>query len=306
MTHCPYCSLSLPHSGGEVFCSRTMDDFSRLENGIFSIGGRDIHSGAHQSRFAIRFVHGGRMTFRIDGETHRIDSGGVVLFREHSTYTFDSGREESAHTGIAFRPSFVRSAAATAGLDALRLLDRPGDDVSAAFPAHTRWPHSRQAKILGDKLWRYTQQNGDPMALEALAFETMEWFLSENALYRNLEPKFLATRRQNVRLELARRLGIARESIEYGEAGNLSVSRIASQSCLSEFHFIRLYREAFGITPHQHIIRKRMQQARRMLLTTDLTIATVATLCGYADHSAFSRAFRTAFGQAPGLVRPNG
>lgn len=82
-----------------------------------------------------------------------------------------------------------------------------------------------------------------------------------------------------------------------------SVQELAQQVGLSEYHFIRVFREAMGVTPGQYIIGARMNHAKYLLRTTTLPVAEVGTAVGYASESMFSAAFRRTQGLTPSQYR---
>ena len=82
-----------------------------------------------------------------------------------------------------------------------------------------------------------------------------------------------------------------------------SLAELAREACLSEFHLLRVFKQAFGTTPARYLERCRMDKARTLLLGTELPIADVAASCGYSNLSAFGRAFRRAWGNSATVVR---
>lgn len=83
-------------------------------------------------------------------------------------------------------------------------------------------------------------------------------------------------------------------------ASKFSVSDLARLAGLSNFHFTREFKRSTGATPHQYVIRQRVEGAKRLLVDTRLSIAEVATECGFADQAHLSRTFKAIVGQAPG------
>ncbi|WHT16259.1 AraC family transcriptional regulator [Crossiella sp. CA-258035] len=83
----------------------------------------------------------------------------------------------------------------------------------------------------------------------------------------------------------------------------LRVADIAAQVHLSVFHFIRVFREATGETPHRHLTRLRIEQAQRLLTGTTLTIDQIAERCGFASPGALSAAFLGQVGVRPSVYR---
>jgi AraC-like DNA-binding protein len=65
----------------------------------------------------------------------------------------------------------------------------------------------------------------------------------------------------------------------------------------------RLIKRLFGLTPSQFITKSRIAAASRMLRDSDRSVAEIAHACGFSDHSAFTRAFRSASGMTPSEFR---
>lgn len=83
----------------------------------------------------------------------------------------------------------------------------------------------------------------------------------------------------------------------------LSPASLAQRSGLSPTRFARLVKRIFGITSTQLIAKTRLAAASRLLKETDASVAEVAVQCGFYDHSAFTRAFRSATGATPTQYR---
>ena len=78
----------------------------------------------------------------------------------------------------------------------------------------------------------------------------------------------------------------------------LQLEDVAGEFGLSPFHFLRVFRTALGITPHQYLVRTRLRAAAR-LLVTDLPVTQIAYDVGFGDLSNFVRTFHRAAGVPP-------
>jgi AraC-like DNA-binding protein len=108
--------------------------------------------------------------------------------------------------------------------------------------------------------------------------------------------------RRTTRDELLRRLARAESYLlDMGERATLEGA--ADAAALSPFHLIRIFRAAYGETPLAFAVGKRLEAARDALILTDDAISDVALRAGYESRTAFDRAFRRRFGDAPGVVR---
>lgn len=73
---------------------------------------------------------------------------------------------------------------------------------------------------------------------------------------------------------------------------NLDIDTLADQACMSKVHFFRTFKEHTGETPNAYFIKKKMERAELLLVTTDFPIKTIASKLGYDDYSYFNRIFK--------------
>jgi len=73
----------------------------------------------------------------------------------------------------------------------------------------------------------------------------------------------------------------------------------AGQAGISPFHFLRLFSDTLGVTPHQYLVRSRMRHAARRLADDDSAITDIAYDVGFGDLSNFVRTFHRAAGASP-------
>ncbi|HEX2330708.1 MAG TPA: AraC family transcriptional regulator [Candidatus Angelobacter sp.] len=96
-----------------------------------------------------------------------------------------------------------------------------------------------------------------------------------------------------------RRLCRARDLLASEYQSNLQLEHAAREACLSPFHFHRLFRTAFGQTPHDFVTRIRMDRARHLLARGEMTVTEVCMDVGYSSLGSFSHKFLTLVGQTP-------
>lgn len=87
----------------------------------------------------------------------------------------------------------------------------------------------------------------------------------------------------------------------YDEA--VSPASLAKHAGLTPIRFARLTKRIFRLTPHQLIVQTRINAAARLLAESQNAVAQIAVDCGFYDHSAFARAFRSATGLTPTQFR---
>src|SRR5258706_1262646 len=84
---------------------------------------------------------------------------------------------------------------------------------------------------------------------------------------------------------------------------DLSLDVLAQQIGFSPYHFARLFRQTMGESPHQFVLRQRIERAQHLLKEADVSLAHVAVESGYANHSHLTQAFKQHLGLTPRAYR---
>src|SRR3989440_12890337 len=83
----------------------------------------------------------------------------------------------------------------------------------------------------------------------------------------------------------------------------LDVPAVAAVAHLSEAHFIRTFRAAFGETPHRYLQRRRVERSMFLLRETDRGVTDICLDVGFTSLGTFSRTFREVVGETPSAYR---
>ena len=105
--------------------------------------------------------------------------------------------------------------------------------------------------------------------------------------------------RYSVPSDLFIRLRRAREYMDDSYASNISLEDLARVACVSPFHLLRTFRQTFGITPHQYLIRRRIERAGELLHLSDTSVTDVCFRVGFESPGSFSTLFRKWTGNSP-------
>ncbi len=84
---------------------------------------------------------------------------------------------------------------------------------------------------------------------------------------------------------------------------DLSVEKLAQLSALSPYHFIRVFKRETGYTPHEYVVQARMNLAKYLLKTTQMSVKEIGITTGYSAESIFSSAFKRYTGVSPTIYR---
>ena len=97
---------------------------------------------------------------------------------------------------------------------------------------------------------------------------------------------------------LYRQLVQAKLYIEANYSKNINLDKISKEACFSKFHFLRLFKESFGLTPNQFLVEVRLNEAKK-LLKQGYAVQDTCWNVGFESISSFSLSFKKKFGVSP-------
>jgi AraC family transcriptional regulator len=95
-----------------------------------------------------------------------------------------------------------------------------------------------------------------------------------------------------------------REFIEKNLHSNIDTRDLSAVAQRSPAHFSRSFKQAFGESPHAYVIKRRLERACHLMVTTPESLSDIALSAGFSDQAHFCRRFQRAFGQSPSICRP--
>ena len=102
---------------------------------------------------------------------------------------------------------------------------------------------------------------------------------------------------------LSRHLLRVRDLIDRAYAEQLDVAALARSASVSQAYFSRSFTSAFGETPHQYLMSRRMERAMALLRAGDLSVTEVCFAVGFSSLGSFSTQFRRFVGDSPSAYR---
>ncbi|RPI16785.1 MAG: AraC family transcriptional regulator [Ignavibacteriae bacterium] len=105
--------------------------------------------------------------------------------------------------------------------------------------------------------------------------------------------------KKSTRMELYRRLNIAKDYIYSNYYDNVTLDELSKVSCLSQHHLLRKFKTQFGITPHQYLTKRRMEAAKVLIEKTNFSISEICFSVGFEDLSSFGELFKKHYSFSP-------
>jgi len=197
-------------------------------------------------------------------------------------------------------------------------IDLSSELISAIAKTHQQAGRDLEEFLLTDRLLinRYQGKHSEVSGIMSMIHAQyqqgkLQQFIQEDQVLLRLAEALITEQKEvNVRLqklrfkrpgtdrEILRSLLRAKSYMDEKISDNICLDEVSLFAGISKFHFIRLFKTTFGISPYQYMKANKLDRAGA-LLQTDRSIAEVAFLLGYPDVQSFSKAFKQYHGLAP-------
>lgn len=233
---------------------------------------------AHEE-FSFGVTLAGRQDFFAGGAFYRSLPGTVMVFNPGQVHDGHSGLDDPLRYRMLYiHPAQLEPLLSAAGMQHSR--DFQIADVLINDP-QLRQPIINLAQLLD-------QPTSDPLLQEAQLYQLASGIAQRYGQY---SPDRVASRADTL-------LQRARDYIHAHLTDELNLAQISAQVNLSKYHFLRLFRQQFGITPHQYIINCRVNRARDAL-EQGAALDDVVFHYGFTDLSHLNRRFKPIYGMTP-------
>ena len=242
-------------------------------------GPRDRPFVELHERFSISYVRKGSFGYRVRGHTFELVAGSILAGRPGDEYVCTHDHHGCGDECLSFQ---LAPAMAESICDAAKIWR-----VGALPPLP-------ELMVLGE-LAQAVADGGSDVGLDEVGLLVAARF-AETVSGRKKCPAQASARNRRRAVQAALWLDAnAHEPID--------LEGTAREAGLSPFHFLRLFGDVVGVTPHQYLVRSRLRRAARLLADDDRSITDIALDVGFADLSNFVRTFRRAAGVSPRSFR---
>ena len=100
-----------------------------------------------------------------------------------------------------------------------------------------------------------------------------------------------------------RKICLGRDYLAERYSESFCLTEAAKYSCMSQYHFCRVFTKIFGESPYKFVIRLRIEKAKSMLITENFSVSEICEGIGYSSIGSFSILFREKTGMSPTQYR---
>lgn len=250
----------------------------------------------------IKYVIAGTEHYGLERSNHFVRAGQYLLVNEKRRFDIELPFTPAAVRGfcISLSAEMIRDIAHCRSHTVEQLLEMPDSAKTGIidFPELIHPSGDALTQFLSGLTQKLDPKTGRVAESDELLFTQIgeALLMSQRKLHSSIAS--LDAQRRSTKIELYKRIAHAKAIMDDAPETVLSIGSLAQEAALSEYHFMRCFRQLFGISPHQYLIRSRMQKAAE-LLSARLPVSEVAVRCGFADVPSFSKAFRKQHGFSP-------
>ena len=270
---------------------------------------RTLTNGRGHTHFAateglplsLKCMFNGRARYTVGRAEHCVDDRGFMIVNEAQPYTIDVASPTQVESFILWFPSgWAEEVARSFDSPAATQLDDPEARNERRVEFFTRYIRHEAAVMPRVQSIRTAYKSGcahDTWLEERLRDLLAAMLRNERGVVCELSSIF--AERAATREELWRRLHRGRDFVHANSSADISLSDAARAACLSPFHFLRSFRQAFGVTPHQFLTHCRIERAKFLLQRTELPITEVCFDAGFVGVGSFTTLFHRSTGLPP-------
>ena len=273
-------------------------------NVIINCFSKQIYYPDHWTPLSMKCAFNGNEFYRCGNATQCASDNKFLIYNQGKEYTsFIDSDDEVESLTINFSELFVNNVINGLFSSAENNLDDPfGWKSPTKFiffeRANGYTPLLRQRIFTIRELIKNFDHNKE--SINELLFGLLENIISFHKMI-NLEVNELYAIKESTRIEIYKRLYMAKDLLDSSFHSNITLDILGKVSMLNTFYMLRLFKSYFKITPHQYLQQRRIEEATKLLKKKTHSVTQVCNLVGFSDISSFSKLFKKQTGYSPAI-----
>lgn len=293
--------------GGQLYWRGTQGEMEGIDNGFALFSSEGLEAYGQKTRFSVRFGLDGVQNYHINGETLKVNQEQFLVMNPGTEYDLNAeDNQDVTMMAFCFNESFVSDFVTTVANTQDHLLDNfdtyQCGDKRLEFPLHTLLVDEHVKPLVRDVIHAKMYVEKDAIDDYNIFSEILEMIVRNN---RSSLDSFKGQDivKNSTKIELYKRLSIARDYIQAHYTEDLNLSELSRVACLSPYHFHRAFKNTFNITPKKFVTHLRIERAKWLLINKDCSVQMVCQEVGFRDVSSFTRLFASYTGVTPSVYR---
>lgn len=254
-----------------------------------------------KGNFSIKYVCDGEETYKINETKYRVGSKQYIL----ANHFFRGYVEiEKPTKGICIDLelnlisevlSFLDSTNPNSSLVDLEKFFSTANFLDNKYDAHQT--------VLGNYLVeldaKFHEFNREQIHISKDFYYTVAEKLIEDHLSIYKQIQSISAAKVSTKNDLYKKIQAGKTFIDDNFQKDIDIERVAKESCLSEYHFFRMFKAIMEISPYQYLIQKRLKYAELQIQNDKKMITEIALDAGFSDVFSFSKSFKKSYGISP-------
>jgi AraC family transcriptional regulator len=251
--------------------------------------------------FAAKFVVAGQETYHIRGKKYQVEKGEYILGNSGTMASIEiNGKEDTKGLCVDVAKNIIAEVSEFHFIHARDISEFLLSDQFLVNKYNAKNTNLGYAlNEISSQISRGTLHN-KLLNLE-LFYSIAESIVTDQQMIYEQYSR-LDFKKPETRESLFRKLLQSREYIDEHLTGEINLDLIAREAFISKYHFIRLFKSTFSLSPYQYVLRKKLEIGKAKL-KQGASVQDTAYDLGYPDIPSFSKAFKAAFGVTPSAVR---
>jgi AraC family transcriptional regulator len=275
------------------------------ESAVVTARTRRVEYPEYRQLLSIKAAIGGSEHYFVGGRRITVDDDTFLILNADRSYASRIDDMNPVHTFcIFFQKNLAEEVLETMSRPAEALLDNPPDAAGSHVEFDERLRTHDQIVTPALNFIRRSLDAGE--SDEAWFEEQLHLLLGRmlSAEHTHLRTReLIPSARPATRRELHRRLGLATTFIHTFFSEAIGLKEMASAAHLSTFHFLRLFKAVYGVTPSVYLNHKRTLAAERLIRQSDWTMIEIAEHVGFGSRASLFRHLKASGGVAPRELR---
>jgi len=270
-----------------------------VRNAILRGRAKQHHIADFPGPLSIKSVVRGSAIWGTNEAERLVDGSNYLILNSGRSYSLTIDSRETVETFcLFFRRGIVEDVCRVESTNSTSLLDNL---ISGSEPEFLETLHAHDSTVSPVLRKMHARVTGGTATQAWLEDQFLE---AATALYRvrgevDKQAAKIPAKKPATRLELYRRLLRGKDYMDSFFGAHVRLAEVASEACLSPYHFHRLFREVFHETPNQYLQRKRLANAQRLLERGEQSVTEICLEVGFESITSFSGLFRRSFGCSP-------
>ncbi|MCE7991303.1 MAG: helix-turn-helix transcriptional regulator [Roseivirga sp.] len=293
--------------GGQLYWRNGEGTMEGINNGFALFSSENLEAENQETRFSVRFGINGVQRYKVNGELLKVTDDQFLVMNKGTLYDVKGeDRADTTMLAFCFNEQFVSDFVTSVSRTDEQLLDSfdlyRSDLKSLEFPLHTLLVDEKIKPMICDIVQAKLRLETDEVDDYSIFNRVLQMVVQNNkSSIDSFKGQDIV--KNSTKVELYKRLSIARDYIQAHFSEDLNLSELSRVACLSPYHFHRAFKNTFKITPKKLVTHLRIERAKWLLENRSYSVQMICQEVGFRDVSSFTRLFASYTGVTPSVYR---